>query len=131
MFPEIPSHFRYGYARVSSKSQEENSSLEEQKQEFLKNGVPEKNIRTEVGSAADTIHNRPVFYNLIENELEENDLLFVTKIDRCGRNTLEFLKLQKMLFDKGVTFIVSELPHSNDLVINKLIYIPHNRLIIF
>ena len=42
MFPEIPTNCRYGYARVSSKSQEDNSSLESQKEEFRKLGVPEK-----------------------------------------------------------------------------------------
>ena len=84
MFEEIPTNCRYAYARVSSKSQENNSSLESQKQEFIKQGVPEKNIRVEVGSAADLIRERPLFHNLIENELKENDLLFVTKIDRCS-----------------------------------------------
>ena len=106
---------------MSSKSQEENSSLESQKQEFLKLGVPEKNIRIEVGSAADTISERPIFYNLIDHELKENDLLLVTKIDRCSRNTLEFLKLQEKLFKKGVTFISLDLPYSNDMAVNKLI----------
>ena len=94
MFEEIPKNRRYAYARVSSKSQEDNSSLESQKQELLKQGVPEKNIRVEVGSAADKIQDRPVFYHLIDDELKENDLLLVTKIDRCSRNTIEFLKLQ-------------------------------------
>lgn len=109
------------YARVSSKSQEENSSLESQKQEFIKQGVLEKNIRVEVGFAADPIRERPVFYNLIENELKENDLLFVIKIDRCNRTTLEFLKLQEKLFNKSVTFISLDLPYSNDMAVNKLI----------
>ena len=71
MFQEIPRSCRYGYARVSSKSQ----SLECQRQELMKQGVPKKNIRVEVGSAADPIRERPVFYNLIESELKENDLL--------------------------------------------------------
>jgi hypothetical protein len=53
MFQEIPRNCRYGYARVSSKSQEENSSLESQKQELLSQGVPEKNIRVEVLSEND------------------------------------------------------------------------------
>ena len=88
MFEEIPKNCRYAYARVSSKSQEDNSSLESQKQEFLKLAVPEKNIRIEIGSAADPIQERPVFQKLIEEELKENDLLLVTKIDRCSRNTL-------------------------------------------
>jgi len=83
LFQEIPKNFRYGYARVSSKSQEDNSSLEAQKQEFIQQGVPKKNIRVEVGSAADPIKERPVFQQLIDQELKENDLLLVTKIDRC------------------------------------------------
>ena len=121
MFEEIPKNRRYAYARVSSKSQEDNSSLEAQKDEFLKLGVPVKNIRVEVGSAADKIQDRPVFYHLIDDELQENDLLVVTKIDRCSRNTLEFLKLQERLHKKGVTFLSLDLPYSNDMVLNKLI----------
>ena len=121
MFQEIPKNCRYAYARVSSKSQEDNSSLEFQKQEFLRLGVPKKNIRVEVASATDSIQDRPIFYHLIENELKENDLLLVTKIDRCSRNTFEFLKLQKKLFEKSVTFIALELPFSNDIAVNQLI----------
>ena len=48
MFNQIPRNCRYAYARVSSKSQEENSSLESQKQEFIQQGVPEKNIPMEI-----------------------------------------------------------------------------------
>jgi putative DNA-invertase from lambdoid prophage Rac len=121
MFEEIPTNCRYAYARVSSKSQEDNSSLESQKQELLKQGVPKKNIRVEVGSAADPIRERPVFQKLIDQELQENDLLLVTKIDQCSRNTLEFLKLQEKLFQKQVTFISLDLPYSNDMAVNKLI----------
>ena len=121
MFEEIPKNCRYAYARVSSKSQEDNSSLEAQKEEFLRLGVPVKNIRVEVGSAADRIQDRPVFYNLIDYELKENDLLLVTKIDRCSRNTLEFLKLQERLHQNGVRFISLDLPYSNDMAVNQLI----------
>jgi DNA invertase Pin-like site-specific DNA recombinase len=121
MFQEIPQNCRYGYARVSSKSQEDNSSLEAQKQELVQQGVPKKNIRVEVGSAADSIKERPVFQKLIDQELKENDLLLVTKIDRCSRNTLEFLKLQEKLFNKSVRFISLDLPFSNDMAVNKLI----------
>jgi DNA invertase Pin-like site-specific DNA recombinase len=121
MFEEIPRNCRYGYARVSSQSQENNSSLESQKEEFLQLGVPKKNIRIEVGSAADPIRERPVFQKLIEEELQENHILFGTKIDRCSRNTLEFLKLQEKLFQKQVTFISLDLPYSTDMAVNKLI----------
>jgi DNA invertase Pin-like site-specific DNA recombinase len=121
MFEEIPTNCRYGYIRVSSKSQEYNSSLEFQKQELIKQGVPNKNIRVEVGSATEPIRERQVLYSLIESELKENDLLLVTKIDRCSRNTLEFLKLQEKLFQKKVTFLSLDLPYSNDMAVNKLI----------
>ena len=96
-------------------------TLEAQKQEFLRQGVPKKNIRVEVGSAADPIRERPVFQKLIEEELQENDLLLVTKIDRCTRNTLEFLKLQERLHKKGVRFLSLDLPYSNDMAVNQLI----------
>jgi DNA invertase Pin-like site-specific DNA recombinase len=121
MFEEVPKNCRYAYARVSSKSQEDNSSLETQKEEFLRLGVSVKNIRVEVGSAADKIQDRPIFYHLIDDELKENDLLLVTKIDRCSRNTLEFLKLQERLHKKGVTFLSLDLPYSNDIAVNQLI----------
>ena len=121
MFEEIPKNCRYGYGRVSSKSQESNSSLKVQEKEFLKLGVPKENIRLEIGSAADPIRERKNIQKLIEEELQENDLLLVTKIDRCSRNTLEFLKLQEKLFQKSVTFIALDLPYSNDIAVNKLI----------
>ena len=106
---------------MSLKSQEDNSSLEFQKQEFLRLGVPKKNIRVGVGSAADSIQDRPIFYNLINDELKENDLLLVTKIDRRSRNILELLKLWQQLHKKEVRFISSDLPYSNDMAVNQLI----------
>lgn len=112
---------KYGYVRVSSKSQESNSSIESQKQLLIKNGIEAANIRIEVGSAADSIKNRPIFEKLIKKELKENDLLMVTKLDRCSRNTLSFLKLQDTLFNRSITFVALDLPFSDDLATNKLI----------
>ena len=114
---------KYGYARVSSQSQQTNSSLESQKQELIQKGILESNIVTEVGSAANEIKNRPGFQNLIQNVLKEGDTLIVTKIDRCARNTLEFLKLQDILFKKNIQFISLDLPYSEDRNINILISI--------
>lgn len=71
MFQEILGNCRYGYARMSSQSQEENSSLEFQKQELFKQEVPEKNIRIEVGSAADPIRKRPVFQKLMKKNYKK------------------------------------------------------------
>lgn len=96
MFEEILETCKYGYARICLKENKDNSSLE-----FLKLGVLEGNIRVEVESVGDNSKDWPIFYNLIDNELTQNDLLFVTKIDWCSRNILEFLKLQERL-DKKV-----------------------------
>ena len=112
---------KYGYARVSSKSQESNSSIKSQKEQLIQNGIEAENIRIEVGSAANEIKNRPVFQKLMKEELKPKDLLMVTKIDRCSRNTLEFLKLQDILFKKNITFVALDLPTSVDLATNKLI----------
>jgi DNA invertase Pin-like site-specific DNA recombinase len=100
---------KYGYVRISSKSQESNSSIESQKQQLIQNGIEEENIFVEVGSGANEIKNRSVFQKLINQKLKENDLLMVTKIDRCSRNTLEFLKLQDILFKKNITKILVKL----------------------
>ena len=111
---------KYGYVRISSKSQESNSSIESQKQQLIQNGIEEENIFVEVGSGANEIKNRSVFQKLINQKLKDNDLLMVTKIDRCSRNTLEFLKLQDILFKKNITFVALDLPTSVDLATNKL-----------
>lgn len=111
---------KYGYVRVSSKSQESNSSIVSQKQQLIQNGIEGENIFVEVGSGANEIKNRPVFQKLINQTLKENDLLMVTKIDRCSRNTLEFLKLQDILLKKNITFVALDLPTSVDLATNKL-----------
>jgi len=44
----------------------------------------------------------------------------VTKIDRCSRNTLEFLKLQDILLKKNITFVALDLPTSVDLATTTL-----------
>ena len=89
---------KYGYVRVSSKSQEFNSSIESQKQLLIQNGIEEQNILVEIGSAANEIKNRPVFQKLMNQKLQENDLVMVTKIDRCSRNTLVLWRLIFLTF---------------------------------
>lgn len=112
---------KYGYVRVSSKSQELNSSIRSQTKDLIRHGIQKENIRIEIGSAATTIDKRPIFQKLVEEELQKNDLLMVAKIDRCSRNTLDFLKLQENLFQRSITFVALDIPDSNDLATNKLI----------
>ena len=111
---------KYGYARVSSKSQENNFSLEGQKLQLIENGILEEHILFEIGSAGTEIKNRPIFQTLINQKLQEGDTLMVTKIDRCSRNTLEFLKLQDILLKRKIELISLDLPHSDDPSINRL-----------
>ena len=47
---------------------------------------------------------------LINQILKEGELLAVTKLDRCSRNTLSFLQLKNQLAEKGVAFWVLDLP---------------------
>ena len=63
---------KYGYIRVSSKSQESNSSIKYQKEQLIQNGIQPENIRIEVGSGVNEIKNRPVFQKLIEEEVKPN-----------------------------------------------------------
>lgn len=88
----------FGYCRVSSKSQIDNNSLEQQKQEILKK-YPNAVIYCEQYTA--TKVDRPVF-NEVRQKLENGDTLAVTKLDRLARNTREGLEVLQELFDSGI-----------------------------
>jgi DNA invertase Pin-like site-specific DNA recombinase len=81
---------KYVYVRVSSKSQEFNSSIESQKQLLIQNGIEKQNIVIEVGSDANEIKNNPIFQKLMNKKLEENDFLMVSEIDRSIKIFLSF-----------------------------------------
>jgi DNA invertase Pin-like site-specific DNA recombinase len=98
-----------------------NYSLAEQTKVLLYNGVPEENIRIEVASAAGEFDDRPVFRALIRETLRPGDTLMVTRIDRCARNTIEFLKLNYFLEQRSVIFKPLDLPFGPDEAVNKLI----------
>lgn len=69
----------YGYARVSSKDQNE----ERQIQALLENGVDERFIFIDKQSGKDFNREK---YQVLKNALRENDLLIIKSIDRLGRN---------------------------------------------
>lgn len=87
----------YGYARVSTKSQEDNTSLNSQIELLKQNGCNE--IYQEVFTGATM--NRPKFNELF-NILEEGDTLVVTKLDRFTRSTQEGIKAITDLTNKGI-----------------------------
>ena len=103
-FDMIPQNNRYGYCRFGPKELTENCSLDAQKSELIKFDVPEKNIYFEIGSASNVKENRPIFFRLINQILKKGDLLIVTQMDRCCRDTLNFLKLKNQLTEKGIAF---------------------------
>ena len=90
---------KYGYCRVSSKSQLDNNSLEIQKEAILNKYIDAEIIEEQfTGTTTD----RPQFNNLI-NKLQNGDILVVYKLDRFARTTLEGMSLMKELQERGVT----------------------------
>lgn len=69
----------YGYARVSSKEQNE----ERQIKSLIENGVEERFIFVDKQSGKDFNRSQ---YQVLKNALRENDVLVIKSIDRLGRN---------------------------------------------
>lgn len=89
----------YGYCRVSSKGQLDNNSLEQQASEILSR-YDNATIYQEQFTGTTT--DRPVFKEVLD-QLQKNDTLVVTKLDRLARNTVEGIQIVQGLFDKGVS----------------------------
>lgn len=88
----------YGYCRVSSKGQEDNTSLLNQERQILERYSDAK-ITKEVFTGG--TGERPKFKKLIKS-LKEGDTLVCTKLDRFMRNTVEGLNVAQELTDKGI-----------------------------
>lgn len=87
----------YGYCRVSTKGQaKDGNSLEAQEQEILSR-YSDALIYKEAYTGTTT--DRPVFNEVIQ-QMQANDLLVVSKLDRLARNTEEGIKIVKELFLK-------------------------------
>jgi len=84
---------KYGYARVSTVSQE----LEVQLQALENEGCDKFYSEKFTGTKAD----RPQLQEVL-SLLKEGDTLVVTKLDRLARNTTEGIEIVKGLFSKGV-----------------------------
>lgn len=79
----------YGYGRVSSKGQGlYGTSLENQRDELLKEGASEIYLETYTGKTVD----RPELNKLMDR-LQPGDMVIVTKIDRLARDTIEGLTI--------------------------------------
>lgn len=90
---------KYGYIRVSSKGQENNTSLKNQRQLVTDAGAEE--IVEEVYTGG-TVANRPQLSMLV-NKLQYGDELIVCKLDRFARTVSEGSTLAKELYERGIT----------------------------
>ena len=106
-----------GYCRISTKSQIDNNSLEQQEEEILKR-YPNAAIEKEQYSGASA--ERPVF-NKIVDSLNDGDLLVVTKLDRFCRSTQEGLKYIDQLRNKGVNIHILNMGLIENTPMGKLI----------
>ncbi|MGG1607411.1 recombinase family protein [Bacillus wiedmannii] len=84
---------KYGYARVSTVSQELEIQLTALENEGCDNIYSEKFTGTK--------SDRPQLQEVL-SILKEGDTLVVTKLDRLARNTVEGIEIVKGLFSKGV-----------------------------
>lgn len=87
----------FGYARVSTKSQEDNTSLSNQIKQLKENGSTEIYSEVFTGATMD----RPKFIAL-EKKLRKGDTLIVAKLDRFSRSAELGISKVKELAEKGV-----------------------------
>jgi DNA invertase Pin-like site-specific DNA recombinase len=89
---------RYGYARVSGKSQDtEGNSLEAQKNALMAQGCVEVVPEVFTGKTTD----RPKL-NALVAKMQEGDVLVVTKLDRFARSTKEGIAMIEELTARGI-----------------------------
>lgn len=94
----------YGYVRVSSTDQNEDRQLIALRQQ----GVDEKNIFTDKQSGKD--FERPNYKKLVR-KLKTGDLLYISSIDRLGRNYEEIQKQWRVLTKEiGIDICVLDMP---------------------
>ena len=81
----------FGYARISSRDQNEGRQIEQLKTE----GISESNIIIDKQSGKN--FERTGYHYLIRNRLSEGDALVITSIDRLGRNYQEIMEQWKYI----------------------------------
>ncbi len=122
----------YGYIRVSSKSQIDNNSFEEQERKILER-YPDAIIKKEQFTAG-TI-DRPVFNEILDCS-KSGDIIVTTKLDRFCRNTKEGLEIIDDLLPKGISIhilnmgLIDNTPMGRLIVTNLLAFAEFERAMI-
>lgn len=94
----------FGYIRVSTKEQ----NLERQMIAMRKMDIPAKNLFKDVQSGKD--FNRPQYKKML-SKMKEDDLLYITSIDRLGRNYNEIIEQWRHITkEMGVDIVVLDMP---------------------
>lgn len=94
----------YGYARVSTKEQNEDRQV----LALCEMKVPEENIFVDKQSGKD--FDRPMYKKMLK-KLKNEDLLYIKGIDRLGRNYAEILEEWRILTkERKVDIVVLEMP---------------------
>lgn len=104
---------KYGYARVSTVSQDLEVQLKRLKEEGCEKIYSEKFTGTK--------KDRPEFLKLLE-ELIEGDTMVVTKLDRFARSTVDAIQTVRTLFGKGVRVHILNMGIVEDTVTGRLIF---------
>ena len=108
---------KYGYARVSTRKQSrDGNGLEAQIQELEKVGCEKILTEQFTGNAA----KRPVIEKLLA-EIQKDDILAVTKLDRLARSMNEGVKVIEDLFRRGVAIHILNLGVLDDTPVGRLI----------
>lgn len=104
----------YGYARVSTRDQNEERQVLALKQR----GISEANIFVDKASGKDFMRSE---YKRLMRRLKKGDTLIIKSIDRLGRNYNEILEQWRILTkEKKISIVVLEMPlldtrRTNDL----------------
>lgn len=94
----------YGYARVSTKEQNEDRQL----LAFTHMKLPRENIYVDKQSGKD--FERPMYKRLVK-KMKEDDVLYIKSIDRLGRNYEEILEQWRVLTkEKKIDIVVMDMP---------------------
>ena len=94
----------YGYCRVSSKNQ----NLEKQLFVMKEAGVDERFLFTEKESGK-SFSDRPQ-YQILKNALRSGDTLYVTSLDRFGRNYSQIVEEYSYMVNNGINIVILDMP---------------------
>lgn len=95
---------KYGYARVSTKEQHEDRQISA----LFKVGVKKENIFIDKQSGKD--FERPKYKKLLR-KLKKGDIVFISSIDRLGRNYAEIMDQWRIMTrEKQVDVVVLDMP---------------------